>query len=81
VTSAASEGKILVLSARDAAYVREALLAAADVFAAAVAAGGAGFKALADAALDAGHPLARVHYQACLAVDYIDFPMPVRDPR
>ena len=81
MTSGTSKGKVLVLSAQDAAYVRDALLAAADVFTAAQAAGGAGYKALADTALDAGHPLARVHYQLGLAVDYIDFPMPVRDAR
>jgi hypothetical protein len=80
VTSA-GDGKILVLSPQDAAYVREALLAAADVLTAAEAAGGAGFKALADAALDAGHPLAGLRYQVCLAVDYIDFPMSVRNAR
>jgi hypothetical protein len=66
----------------DAAFVRQALVAASMVFAQAKAAGGPGYQALAEAALkapDGGRPLARVHYDACLAVDYIDFPMPVRN--
>jgi hypothetical protein len=83
VTSVNSSGKPVVLSAQDAAYVREALLAASGVFAQAEIAGGPGFKALQDAALDVpgGRPLAGVHYQVCLAVDHIDFPTPVRDAR
>ena len=73
----------VVLSAQDAAFVRQAIVAAAAVFARAKDAGGPGYQALAEAALaaDAGAPLAKVHYDACLAVDYIDFPMPVRSPR
>jgi len=81
VTSGNSGGKIVVLSPQDAAYVREALLAAQGVFAAAEAAGGTVLKALSEVALDAGLPLAKVHYQVAFAVDYIDFPMPVRDER
>ena len=72
----------VVLSAQDAAFVRQALVAASMVFAQAKAAGGPGYQALAEAALkapDGGRP--RVHYDACLAVDYIDFPMPVRSER
>jgi hypothetical protein len=70
----------VVLSAQDAAFIRQALAAAAAVFARAREAGGPGYQALAEAALavPAGAPLARVHYDACLAVDYIDFPMPAR---
>jgi hypothetical protein len=73
----------VVLAARDAAFIREALLAASAVFAQAKAAGGPGFKALAEAALDVpgGRPLAGVHYAVCLAVDHIDFPTPVRSAR
>jgi hypothetical protein len=69
--------------AQDAAFVRQALSAAAMVFAQAKDAGGPGYQALAEAALavPGGAPLAKVHYDACLAVDHIDFPMPVRSTR
>ena len=82
--TAAQPGQPVVLSAQDAAFVRQALVAASMVFAQAKTAGGPGYQALAEAALkasDGGRPLARVHYDACLAVDYIDFPMPVRSER
>jgi hypothetical protein len=81
VTAAGRDGNAVVLSQRDAAFIRQALLAAADVFAQAKADGGPGLKALQEAALDAPHggrPLAQVHYDVCLAVDHIDFPGPVR---
>jgi hypothetical protein len=83
VTAREQDGNAVVLSQRDAAFIRQALLAAADVFAQAKAAGGPGFKALREAALDvpAGRPLAWVHYDACLAVDHLDFPSPVRSTR
>jgi hypothetical protein len=70
----------VILSAQDAAFVRKALSAAAMVFAQAKDAGGPGYQALAEAALavPGGAPLAKVHYDACLAVDHIDFPTPVR---
>ena len=70
----------VILSAQDAAFVRQALSAAAMVFAQAKEAGGPGYQALAEAALavPGGAPLAKVHYDACLAVDHIDFPTPVR---
>jgi hypothetical protein len=74
----------VVLTAQDAAFVRQALVAASAVLAQAKAAGGPGYQALAEAALavpGGGCHLARVHYDVCLAVDHIDFPMPVRDPR
>jgi hypothetical protein len=79
----ASSDQPVVLTAQDAAFIREALLAAADVFAQASAVGGPGYRALAEAALDVpgGRPLAGVHYNVCLAVDHIDFPMPVRSSR
>jgi hypothetical protein len=79
----ASSDQPVVLTAQDAAFIRDALLAAADVFAQARAAGGPGYRALAEAALDVpgGRPLAGVHYNVCLAVDHIDFPMPVRSSR
>jgi hypothetical protein len=78
-----SAAQPVVLSAQDAALVRQALAAATAVFARARTAGGTGYQALAEAALaaDPGSPLAKVHYDACLAVDCIDFPMPVRNPR
>jgi hypothetical protein len=84
VTAGKHGEEILVLTAQDAAFVRQALVAASMVFAQAETAGGPGLKALRDAALDVpgdGRPLARVHYDVCLAVDYLDFPMPVRDAR
>jgi hypothetical protein len=70
----------VILSAQDAAFVRQALSAATMVFAQAKDAGGPGYQALAEAALavPGGAPLAKVHYDACLAVDHIDFPTPVR---
>jgi hypothetical protein len=70
----------VILSAQDAAFVRQALSAAAMVFAQAKDAGGPGYQALAEAALavPGGAPLAKVHYDACLAVDHIEFPTPVR---
>jgi hypothetical protein len=83
VTAASTSGQPVVLSARDAAFLRQALAGAAMVFAQARDAGGPGYQALAEAALavPGGRPLAAVHYDACLAVDYIDFPMPARNPR
>ena len=74
----------VVLTAQDAAFVRQALVAVSAVFARAKAAGGPGYQALQDAALavpDGARPLAQVHYDVCLAVDHIDFPMPVRSTR
>ena len=70
----------VILSAQDAAFVRQALSAAAMLFAQAKDVGGPGYQALAEAALavPGGAPLAKVHYDACLAVDHIDFPTPVR---
>ena len=81
--TAAQPGQPVVLSAQDAAFVRQALAAAAMVFAEAKDAGGPGYQAIQEAALAVpdGAPLAKVHYDACLAVDYIDFPMPVRSGR
>ena len=83
MTSAKHDQKAVILSQQDAAFIREALLAASEVFAQAETAGGTGFKALQEAALDApgGRPLAGVHYNACLAVDHLDFPSPVRSSR
>jgi hypothetical protein len=83
VTSGKHDEKAVVLSGQDAAFIREALLAASQVFAQAKTAGGPGFKALAEAALDApgGRPRAGVHYDVCLAVDHLDFPAPVRSTR
>ena len=80
--TAAQPGQPVVLSAQDAAFVRQALAAAAMVFAQAKARR-PGYQAIQEAALAVpdGAPLAKVHYDACLAVDYIDFPMPVRSGR
>ena len=84
MTTARRDQDAVVLSQRDAAFIRQALLAAAGIFAQAKAAGGPGFRALQEAALDVPHggrPLSQVHYDVDLAVDYIDFPGPVRRPR
>ena len=83
MTAAQPGGQPVVLSAQDAAFVRQALSAAAMLFAQAKDAGGPGYQALAEAALavPGGAPLAKVHYDACLAVDHIDFPTPVRSTR
>lgn len=84
MTSGKQDGNAVVLSGQDAAFIREALLAASEVFAQAKAAGGPGYQALQEAALDvpgSGRPLAGVHYDVCLAVDHLDFPRPVRDAR
>lgn len=81
MTARERDEKITVLTAEEAAFVRQALVAVSGVFAQAEAIGGPGYRALQEAALQVpgnGHPLARVHYDVCLAVDYIDFPMPVR---
>ena len=74
----------VVLAARDAAFIRQALIACTGIFAQAKAAGGPGYQALQEAALQVpadGRPLARVHYDACLAAGYNDFPSPVRSTR
>jgi hypothetical protein len=84
VTARSSDGPAVVLSAQDAAFIRQALIAASAVFAQAKATGGPGYQALQEAALDVpegGRPLAGVHYDVCLAVDHIDFPTPVRSTR
>jgi predicted RNA polymerase sigma factor len=84
VTTAKNDGKAVILSEQDAAFIRQALVAAADVFAQAKAAGGPGLRALQEAAASVpgtGRPLARVHYDVCLAVDHLDFPSPARSTR
>ncbi len=84
MTARGSDGQAVVLSAQDAAFIRQALIAASAVFAQAKDIGGPGYQALQDAALEApegGRPLAAVHYDVCLAVDHIDFPAPVRSTR
>jgi hypothetical protein len=80
----ARSDQAVILTAKDAAFVRQALVAASGIFAQAKAAGGPGLRALQEAALDVpddGRPLSHVHYDVCLAVDYLDFPMPVRSTR
>ena len=83
MTARGGDGPAVVLSVQDAAFIRQALVAASAVLAQAKAAGGPGYQALAEAALDVpgGRPLAGVHYDVCLAVDHIDFPAPVRSTR
>jgi hypothetical protein len=74
----------ITLTADEAAFVRQALLAAAGIFAQAERAGGPGLRALREAALDVvadGRPLGQVHSHVNLAVDYIDFATPARRTR
>jgi hypothetical protein len=80
----ARSDQAVILTAEDTAFVRQAFVAASGIFAQAKAAGGPGLRALQEAALDVpddGRPLSHVHYDVCLAVDYLDFPMPVRSTR
>lgn len=83
MTAASNDGQPVVLSAQDAAFIRQALVAASAVFAQAKASGGPGYQALAEAALavPAARTLAGVCYDVCLAVDHLDFPAPVRSAR
>jgi hypothetical protein len=80
----ASDSKAIILTTEEAAFVRQALAACAGIFGLATAAGGPGRRALEEAALETvadGRPLGRVHYDVCLAVDYIDFATPARRQR
>lgn len=75
------EDKAIILTADDAAFIRHALIACTGVFDRAKRAGGPGLQALREAALEViadGRPPDQVHYDACLAVDYIDFAEPAR---
>lgn len=83
MTTRKHDGNAVILSEQDAAFIRQALIAASAVFAQAKAAGAPGYQALQEAALDVpgGRPLAGVHYDVCLAVDHLDFPSPVRSTR
>ena len=84
MSTAKHDAKAVVLSEQDAAFIRQALVAASGIFAQAKATGGPGLQALREAALDVpddGRPLAQVHYDVCLAVDHLDFPTPVRSTR
>ena len=75
------EDKAIILTAEEAALVREALCAASGVFAEAGRQGGPGLRALRDAALGVacdGRPLDQVHSRVNLAIDYIDFAVPAR---
>jgi len=74
----------IILPAEEAAFVRQALVASSGIFAQAKTAGGPGFRALQEAALEVpadGRPLSQVHYDVCLAVDYLDFAAPARSTR
>ncbi len=71
----------VILATEEAAFVRQALVASSGIFAQAKAAGGPGLRALQEAALEVpagGRPLSQVHYDVCLAVDYLDFATPAR---
>jgi hypothetical protein len=60
----------IILTAQEAAFVRQALVAASGIFAQAKATGGPGLRALQEAALDVpagGRPLSHVHYDVCRA--------------
>ncbi len=78
------EDKEIVLTAEEAAFVRQALCAASGIFAQAGRSGGPGLRALRDAALEVpcdGRPLDQVHHDVSLAIDYIDFAAPARRTR
>lgn len=78
------EDKAIILTAEEAAFVRQALCASSGIFARAERAGGPGLRALRAAALDTvadGRPLDQVHSHVNLAVDYIDFAPPARRTR
>ncbi len=84
VTATRHDDGAIVLTSHEAARIRQALVACTGIFDQVKAIGGQALKALEEAALDApddGRPLAQVHYDACLAVDYIDFAQPARRPR
>ena len=71
-------------AAQDAAFIRQALRPPPRSSPRPRTAGGPGYQALQEAALDVpggGRPLAGVHYDVCLAVDHLDFPRPVRGAR
>ncbi|HUZ25482.1 MAG TPA: hypothetical protein VMV07_17130 [Streptosporangiaceae bacterium] len=80
----ASDSKAIILTADDAAYVRQALVACSGILGLATAAGGPGRQALEEAALETvadGRPLGQVHCHVNLAIDYIDFATPARRSR
>jgi hypothetical protein len=84
VTSPKHDGNAIILTGDEAARIRLALCACAGIFAQVKAAGGPAGKALGEAALETvadGRPLSQVHYDVCLAVDYIDFAQPARRQR
>jgi hypothetical protein len=84
VTAPQHDEKAIILTGDEAARIRQALCACAGILAQSKAAGGPGRKFLEDAALEVpadGRPLSQVHYDVCLAVDYIDFAAPARRQR
>ena len=78
------EDKAIILTAEDAARVRQALCAVSGLLALVAEDGGPVLKALRDTALDVacdGRPLDQVRYDVNLAIDYIDFAVPARRSR
>jgi len=78
------EDKAVILTAGDAAFVRQALAAASGIFGLAGAAGGPGRKALEEAALETvadGRPLSQVHRDVNLAIGRIDSAAPAGGTR
>jgi len=76
------EDRAITLTADEAAFIRQALTAASGIFSR--AAGGLARQVLEEAALEVpadGRPLDQVHYDVCLAVDYLDFAAPARSTR
>jgi hypothetical protein len=74
----------ITLTADEAAFIRHALTACTGIFSRAARADGPGLRALQEAALEVvadGRPLSQVHYDTCLAVDYIDFAAPAGGTR
>ena len=74
----------VILTTEEAAFVRQALVASSGIFAQAKAAGGP--RTPGPAGSGPGGPGRRappgqVHYDVCLAVDYLDFATPARSTR
>ena len=80
--TAADNGQPIVLTGKEAAFVRQALAACSLMLSLAVL-GGPGREVLEEAArlADDSRPLGKVHYDVCLAIDYIDFARPAGSTR
>jgi hypothetical protein len=80
----ARSDQAVTLTADEAAFIRQALVASSGIFSQAALAGGPGLRALEEAALEVvagGRPLGQVRYDVSLAIDYIDFAGPAGSTR